>query len=520
MNELINTLKGLRKYGGKEINPKEDGREIGPFSLLAYHNCRKVDRITNSIKKVKASNNVAVTVNPLEGFAVSVIDKMEAEALCRCSFNNVGFLKAHKYVNGEITIIEVETANGIIKPLVFPRRDSNVAIYCNTNNITSYVTDGRVRLFNGRLYNVSTNQQAIDKFVELALKNERVTFARVLTQELWQMGEKEDEEEEIIKALNILGYTKYLNFPCMEDGTPYNVVWMEDGKPLAEVAKFHPELGEYIRFSSLSQNGVVAMAGPLGVQTNLGYEILPVKQFKGTKGKLDISATQGAKTYKQSNYKGRSLVVLAEIVLGKQKYPLNALGNILTTRTAFDSYKTDLTVDKANEAGCEYPAHKVFIKAAGEIVRVKGAASFLEMTAKLEDGSVTDNIVVVPPTEFGANGRLETDTDKFEYLCKMRDSDSHLQMVELEYLGKKVSAPALWCDIYEDAAHSSVYSLKAKMQNLFYYGAILAMYQMNGLYDLMEKLHWSLNHTAIAQAMNTAGIEKVAVKELNIDDIL
>lgn len=532
-NKLIETISNLNQkellVSGKDINPKNiNAKMFGPFAVQTYAD--GVLDYENEIIEVEDYIPTIEEVKNISDYAIDTItDLNEIEKKIRIPqymLKQIGVKYIRTYTKDNEVLCISKIGNEQVKFIYFPREDSNVGIYCNNNNITSYVTDGKVKVVNGKVYNGSANERAVIEYLKEFEKEEysRKRFNKFLSDELWQLTDKEDgeEEEPVVKSLNILGYTKYLNFPQMDDGTPYNVIWCEDGKPLAEICKADSDLKEYIRFSSLSQNGICALGGRLGKRTEYGYELLPVKQFKGTKGKLDISATQGPKTYKQSNYKGRTLVVLAEIKPYGHKHAINLMGNCIATKEAFDSYCSDLTRDKGAEHNCKYPAHKIFVKAGGEIVRIKGATSFLNMSATLDNYETTRNIVVLPPREFQTDGSIETDIEKFKYLCAMADDKSELQIVKLKVEGvdEEIEAPALWCDIYEDAAHSAVYSLKVKEQNIFYYGAISTMHRNNGWVKMAKAFKEMLDQEKLNLAMNAVEQLKSQLTEVDIDDIL
>ena len=428
----------------------------------------------------------------------------------------VSSLRLNKGKDG-VVIAALFTDYGIIHPVYFPRIDSNVGIYCNANFVTSYVTDGKVYFKDGKIINGSANQRAVENFFEELKEDDSYRFSKCLSDELWQIendDEEIDKDEKKVKSLNILGYTHYLDFPEMPDGTPYNVVWMADGTPMVDVCKTHPELKEIVRFSSLAQNGICAMAGPL----NENREFQKVKQFNGTKGKLDISATQGPKNYKQVNKHNRVLIVLAEIQPKCWEHPLNIMGNAVATREAFDEYVSLLTKDMNAEKGCKYPGHKIFIRTADELVRVKGATNCYKMKATLEDGTVENKIVALPPREYSTKGKAEVDTDKFEYLCQVSKEDLH--EVTLEYDGKTINTVGLYMEVYEDAAHSAVYSLKKKPQNIFYYGAIAAIFRNNGWLQMQRAFVQMLDQDKLANALNVLGLEKQTLIPCSLKDIL
>ena len=534
MNRLLEIIGELNQEDkivkGKEVNPKNiDAKLYGPFAVQTYANGNL--NYSNNLLEIKKSEIQSAPVKDISEYKIEVIKDFDIiESKIRVSkelFPQIGLKQIKTYTKDNEVICVSKIEKEQVKFIYFPREDSNVGIYCNNQNITSYVTDGKVQIINGKVYNGSANERAvmayINQFETLKEYEYPKKLNKLLSDELWQLEDEDNKKEETpkVKSLNILGYTQYLNFPQMDDGTPYNVIWLDDGTPLGEICKKQSNLKEYIRFSSLSQNGICASAGRLGKKTEYGYEILPVKQFKGTKGKLDISATQGPKTYKQSNYQGRTLVVLAEIKPNGHKYAMNLMGNCITTKEAFDNYKSDLTRDKALEHKTNYPAHKVFIKTAGEIVRIKGATSFMDMEATLSDNTTTKNILILPPREFNPDGSIDTDIDKFKYLCATKDNESKLQLVKLKVEGidEEIEAPALWCDIYEDAAHSSVYSLRLKEQNIFYYGAIYTMYRNNGWVKTARALTDMLDQEKLNIAMNFVSQQKSELIEISEDEI-
>ena len=542
MNELIKALNKSNIIQGKEINPKNSDATLwGPFavptystkSAEAFNDTVIIKRKQSKIKESRDLSDYNVEVINLRPDSNIIDDNLRKEewmkrldkvmSLIRVDtklltkIGSVEFIIARK---GEDVICSLRTGEGTIRPIYFPREDSNVGIYCNSHNITSFVTDGKIKAVNGKLYNGSANERAIEAYRNQAISKtgRKKSFAKVLADELWQMNkeEKEENEETIVKSLNIVGYTEYLDFPKFDDDTPINQVWLEDGTPLRELNNIE-KYGEYIRLSSLSQNGITAMAGPLGRKTENGYEILPVKQFGFSKGKLDISATQGVKTYKQADNQNKVLCILHEIRPNGQRHSSNMMGDVIVTREAYDLYKTKLTDEYAAEHNIKYPAHKVFIKTQGEIIRVKGAASYIEAAANI-NGKAVKELIFLPPREFQANGSIDTDIDKFKAIVQ---SEQNVFMVKVAVKGVGIfEAPAVWVTAYEDAAHSAVYSLKVKDQNPFYYGAILAMYRKNGWVKLAKTFEKMLDQDLLAHAMNCAGVKKQTLVECELDDIL
>ena len=96
-------------------------------------------------------------------------------------------------------------------------------------------------------------------------------------------------------------------------------------------------------------------------------------------------------------------------------------------------------------------------------------------------------------------------------------------MVELEVkVGTEIikqTVPAIYCDVYEDAYHSAVYSLRVKEQNFFYYGALYDMFKNNGWNKMATAISVMLDHQKIAQAMNFSDLEKIAFEEITEDEI-
>ena len=539
-NTLIETLKKLKMTGrilkGKDWNPKSDKSvHFGPFHLISYFNNRSINNI--AIRNVLVSaNDFLDEEEDMTQWTETDLTLEEAEKWTRTyGLERIGFetAKMLRLGNSYNMSIEITLEGGNkIRLIVFPHSDSNVGVFTNRQGVCSFVSDGRVNIVNGKPYIVSSNQIAIEKYIEENSKEESKfeNFQRIFNKELWNIkdetndeSDSDDEEETKVKSIIFQGKVRDLEFPRMKDGTPYNTVWLNDTKlTLTDVAE-ECDIGEYIDLSSLSQNGVVAQCGPLtGRQTTKGMEVGPVKPFKGSKGKLNIRATQGPKVFKAYNNNERCLVVLAELKPNGWKHAENLAGNCITSHSAFNVYMSDLTRRESRRLKIKDAAHKIFIYANGEIVRIKGATNVYgdgELYAETQDG-IENKVVVLPPREFKADGRIETDISKFEYLCKYRDSDSKLQLVTLTFQGKKYKVPALYCDIYEDANHSSVISLREKARNAFYYGCIKHLYRTDGFNGIADALSKMLDHQLVAQAMNIAKIAKSNKVELSLDDYL
>lgn len=406
----------------------------------------------------------------------------------------------------------------VIKPLYFPVKGSNIAIYSNKEFVTSYVVDGRAEIVDDKIRVLSTNEIALleyqkeyDKAKALGLREP--SFDRLLSKELWQIQDNEGRDEngeEIIKSLMWLDYTDFMDFPA------FNVCWLTKTDKTGKISEdkwLDHDLEEFItqiRVSSLSQNGTTATVGEIDEE---GF-VVPgtIKEFFGTKGKFDISATNGVKSFKTvKNNPDKCLVVLAEVSFGER--PINALGNILVTKEAFDEYKTLKTQTKIEELGVEYPAHKTFIKLAGEPVRVKGAASFINATAKV-GRKKEKKVVILPPTEYTPNGTLEEDLDKFKFVATYRDDaeNNPLQRIVLEVeqdgVTKTIETVGFYADVYEDAHHSALYSgLSVKHQNIFYYGAFAEMYRNNKAEEVKEALSNRIDQNLLNASMNFIGLK-------------
>lgn len=542
-NTLIETLKDLKRVGkilkGKDWNPKSDKSVyFGPFHLISYFNNRSMNNI--SIRNVLVSaDDFLDEEEDMTQWTETNISLKETERLTRTyGLERIGFESAKMLQLGNTynMSIEITLEGGTkIRLIVFPHSDSNIGVFTNRQGICSFVSDGRINIVNGKPYIVSSNQMAIEKYIEENSKEESKfeNFQRIFNKELWNIKDEsnddddddDDESEEVkVKSIVFQGKVRDLEFPRMKDGTPYNTVWLNDSKlTLTDIAEDKSNIGEYIDLSSLSQNGVVAQCGPLtGRQTTKGMEVGKVKPFKGSKGKLNIRATQGPKVFKAYKNKQRCLVVLAELKPNGWKHAENLAGNCISSHSAFDTYESDLTRRESRRLKIKDAAHKIFVYANGEIVRIKGATNVYgdgELYAETQDG-IENKVVVLPPREFKANGRIETDISKFEYLCQYRDSHSELQAVTLTFQGKKYQVPGLYCDIYEDANHSSVISLREKARNAFYYGCIKHLYRTDGFSGIADALSKMLDHQLVAQAMNIAKIAKSNKVESSLDDYL
>ena len=531
MNKLNEQFKVLNQEGriarGKIFNPKEqDIKLIGPLHPLYYKDYTGLDYEDSELEKIVIKRNGVANkeVDTSKFVSSRRISQQEAEKLCRCEFETIGFKSASmlKDING-VEVVEVITDYGPVMPITYPEEKSLCGIFTNADGDTAYVMTGRCKVINGKIYIPSINREAINKFVELKLENPRTRLSKILSNQLWQLDKEEklENKEEILeKSIMWLSSCKYGLFPRMRNGEFYNTVWNETiGTSLYDIIENGINLQKYIRYSSLSQNGITAQAGPVEYEDG-NMVISTVKQFNGTKGKLDISGTRGPKQYKQSNYAGRVLVALCAPTKGNNNMPSNNMGNVLVTKEAFDSYVTDFTRDLCIERKCGYPDHKIFVYTKDEVVRVKGAASFEDITAVLEDGTIENKVVLLPPVELNIKGKLEEDLDKFKYLCKVRDDKSHLQMVTINIYGKQYKVPALYCDIYEDCEHSSLSTSSIKPQNLFYYGGIMSFYQMNGKKVMREAISSMLDHKRINNVLNCIAENTTYMQKRTLSDFL
>lgn len=530
-NNLLNRITELKKTGnfaGKEMNPKNDDSPVfGPLSMPTYFNNRPVSAISHDIvvtrkaQKQVSPKFVMTTVEVIDD--VDVVSKMT-----RMDLSSVGFMSARlvSFENQPIAkAIIVQLTSGQIKPLYFPVEDSNVGVYTNAKFELSYVTDGRVCLSDeGELAWISTNQEALESYIESVQRKEIKSFTKILSEKQWKINdtiEAKDNYTKVIKALSWIGSCEYVDFPRYKDDFPVNVVWgdTEDWDWL-EIIKFNPKVAGQIRVSSLSQNGVNASCGRLLPNSKIGM----AKPFFGKKAKFDISANQLIKNFKyhKPNHK-RVLVVPAEITVPGTNTPMNGLGNCLASKGAYDEYVSQLTYEKSKECKANYVAHKIFIQAGDkEVVRVKGATSIINMKATKENGDIEDKIVVLPPREYSSKGVLEEDFDKIHFLFQFSDNKAIKVKLKVEVNGEVmlIDTVGIYCDIYEDAYHSAVYSLKIKPQNLFYYGTFLEMYRKNGFANMTYSVTCMLDHHKISQAMNFVGIEKGSYSQVPLDMFL
>ena len=524
---IMNLDKEGKVYSGKDFNPKNE-KMIGitPLHPIYYSKDETLDFNKTCIEKVliKRQGNFFSDVDTTKFVSAKTITREKAEELCRCSFAEIGFVRANLLTdeNG-VEVVEVRTKFGSIMPITFPNANSLAGIFTNAEGETAYVMCGRGKFIGNKFVIPSINQKAIAKFIELYSNgNKRIRLSKVLSDELWQLDDEIEYDEEtgemivIDKAIIWLSSCKYGLFPQARNGMLYNTVWHElTDEPLSRKAKEIPELKEIIRLSSFSQNGVTAQAGPVTYDAEKGYcTIGKVQRFKGNKGKLDISATRGPKIYKQLN-RQKVLVALCSPTRPGQLRPTNAMGNALTTKTAFENYVTLQTYDEMQQRNFrqnEVPTHKIFIETCDEVVRVKGAVSTEEITATLPNGFIEDRVVLLPAVEVNIKGRLEEDLDKFKYLCQY--SGEQVFEVEIDIYGRKYKAPAMYLYIYEDAEHSGLATSSLKPQNKFYYGALMVMYQMNGLEKTRRALGEMLDNKQLANALNSIAVGKQAIETM------
>lgn len=550
MIEKAENGKGI--FTGNVMDPKRNSELVGPLHMINY-----VQNKMSSIDVIKTMyRRKSVVENNEFNFLMSDATKNEVIKHCRVTeevLTLVGFKSAKKLsdINGNF-VIEIETKYGKVKPLTFRDERSNVAVFMNSEGVTSFVADGRCRIIDHKVYLISTNQVAMQNFVDAKIQDpdSRISLDRMLSKEFWQLEDKDKknkiDNEEIIKAIMWLGYTKYCDFPDY-NGEFYNVIWSADDKGLYEICKEDESLKQFINYSSLAQTGFTAVCGPLksglceyeepildfngnpmldkegNVKTEkrIYLEAGDITPFKGINGKLDVMANQGNKRYKQSKNLGPVMVVLAEIRPKGYKYGLNTSGNCIATPQAACEYMSDMTMDKARECHMDkLPAHKIFIKSGGKPIRAKGATSIMKMYAIDENNLKENRIIVLPPREFNPDGSIEEDFKKFEHLCKYRDKGAWLGMVKLHFEDQVIEAPALYCDVYEDAMHSAVTSLKITPQNIFYYGALFFMYLMNGKQALRKAMVQMIDHKRISRAMNFARIGKSKLVEQDYVDFI
>ena len=538
-NKLIEKIIEMKKEGNwisaNECNPKrfDKSQYAGPFHLVTYFNGRDINNLSVKDIEIDPSNIKSIkTEIDTNGWDFEIIDQQRAEELARCSFFEIGFKKAILYKgNSEYELsLSVTIGSGeTIKLLVFPKPESNVCVFHNKEGQCSFWSDGRVNIVNNRPYWISTNQRLINRIVEENNKprkegERKPAIKTLLNKEFWGMNLTNDELKVRTKAINYLGKVEDLRFPESRNGVPYNTIWLDDPKvTLTDVALEDKTIGKYIRISSLSQGGVQAQAGPVGILTNKGYQFDEVTQLIGNKGKSDVSATTAVRTFKQSNNKERCLIVLAELIPQGWKRAINISGNCISSESAYRTYISDFSLFNNKKAGLYRNGHKIYIESANDLKRIKGAAIAYpdkELFATLSNGTVENKIVVIPPRELTPTGEMEEDIGKFEELCRYRDDDSKLQMVELNFQGQTYNVPALYCWVYEDAAHSATTSLRIEDRKLFNYGAIRHLYNMNGFDEVASAFSKMLDHQMVAQAMNIAQIEKSSVEEIDIDDFI
>lgn len=468
-------------------NPKKFEKGLSILSVGSYIKPTEVD----TTKTIKFNNNKPYAQVENNFSLKSFKEIKDLDTICQITriskrYLAVFFGISATLINNEILTLKIGENN--FKVLYFPVAGSNIGIYTNASNKSSYVVDGRAIIEDNRIRVLSTNELSLKRwfreYAENQAKNLPIkTFDKILSEELWQIKEdNSDEEDEIIKSLMWLEYTTYMNFP------EFNICWLvkkEDNK-LVEDKWTNYDLSSFenlMRISSISQNGITATIGKIDEQ---GYVIHnTIKNFFGVKGKFDISATNGIKNFKTFKSKPKKvLITLAEINFGNGV--INGLGNNLVTKEAYDEYVTLKTKELSNEFNISYPAHKTFIKIAGEPVRVKGATSFINAKVTFENGSVEDKVLILPPSEYNTKGELEKDLDKFKFILAYRDNVKKNKLenitLEVEQDNKVViiNTVGFYADVYEDCHHSALSSgMEIKHQNLFYYGAFAEFYRNN-----------------------------------------
>lgn len=534
MRKISNMIVKAKREGNyaeaKLLNPKAARPQVGPLSVMTYFNGRNLD-LNNVTYSTLESREARDTTNTREYTVEEVLDVARVEALTHMwGIESIGFLGATLYwekgLEGKVGYIDIQFEKGLVSPIIFPHAESNVGIYKNSEGRLSFVSDGRVELSNGELKSISTNQEALREYV--ISEDPFVNFTKLLTSRQWQLSEDDkngDSDIPAVKSIMWIGYTDYIDFPTYDDGFPINVVWLDKQRD-KNGEWYVPTWDEYsmedlegcIRVSSLSQNGVVASAGRL-----VNEKFIDPKPFFGKKAKFDISANQAVKNFKLATptNKGKKVfVALAEIQSQSDLLPVNAHGNIVTTEQALDTYITKLTKEEGLKRGISHPAHKVFTKINGEIVRVKGAAHCMDITGVIE-GNTEDKIVVLPPSEVAATGELEEDLDKFQFLVNFGEElkEATLTVNHPDGTTQEIETVGMYIEIYEDAYHSAVTSLKQKEQNIFYYGGVTAIYQKNGWDKLVQEFSRSIDHIKLGNVMNIANKAKSAMKEIKLEDI-
>ena len=497
---------------GKEYNPKEFSKVLTPLNIAFYTDVKDtaVDFKKEVFKFVDERDD-------LEILSEKELSLKELNKLTKANWETL--YSSASLINDRI--LEVETIYGFVRPIYFPKWDSNIGIYTNKNNESSYVIDGRAVVIGDKLFNISSNQRAVEKFIASRTNNEeenRTSLRKVFSSELFPV---EDERGNIAeKSVMFIDKLDYMEWP-QSNGHDYNLAWGFEGN-LFENIKDNKTLRELVRFSSFSQNGETCYIGPLGErvrvqlsngESTIAQAILPCdNQFIGSNSKLDNSATQGPKSaFKTVNKSVEVLTLLCE-VLDSQNVPLNINGNCLATYKAYEVYKTLLTDEKARDNGIKYPAHKIFFDRGG-MVRVKGACHVVNMYATDESGNKIDTLAVLPPRECKHLG-MEEDVKKFTFLSEGRE----MKKYTLNYDGREFECWGIYSKIYEDAHHSGVYSLVDKAQNTNYYGGIAEVYRSNGLKGLKSYYQNKLDSVKINHALNTCKYNLVEVEEVDIDD--
>lgn len=514
--KALATAEKLEREGkilsGKEYDPKVFNKTLTALNLAFY-----TDTKDTSINFKRETFKLINEGEDLEVFSEKELTLEEVNKMTKAKWEVL--FKSAVLIND--VILEVETLYGYIRPIYFPKFDSNIGIYTNKNNESSYVIDGRTVVIGDKLFNVSSNQRAIEKFIVSRTNNEeenKSSLRKVFSSELFPI---EDENGNVAeKSITFINKIEYMNWPQW-NGNDYNLAWGFEGN-LFEQIKDNKTLRELVRFSSFSQNGETCYIGPLGDiakvtlpsgETTIAQEVLYCKnQFIGNNSKLDNAATQGPKScFKTVNSSTEILTLLCEVV-DSRNVPLNINGNCLVTMKAYNTYKTMLTEDKATEAGIRYPAHKIFFDKNG-MVRVKGASSVINAYATDESGNKIEALAILPPRECKHLG-MEEDVKKFAFLAEGRE----MKKYTLHYDGREVECWGIYSKIYEDAHHSGVYSLVDKVQNTNYYGGIAEVYRNNGLKGLKAYYQNKLDSAKINHALNVCKYKIMEVEEVDIDD--
>lgn len=496
-------------------NPKKFEKEISVLSVGSYIKNAEIDTtktitFSNQKQYVKSENEFQLksfkTINDLD--EICRITRISKKYLA------VFFGISATLINDEILTLKIGDNN--FKVLYFPKQGSNVAVYTNASNKSSFVVDGRAIIENNTIKVLSTNELSIRRwfreYAENSSKNLPIkTFDKILSEELWQIKEdKSSDEEEIVKSLMWLEYTNYMNFP------EFNICWLikKENNKLVEDRWTNYDLNKFenlMRISSISQNGVTATIGSIDDE---GY-VIPntVKQFFGTKGKFDISATNGIKNFKTFNKNPKKVfIALAEVNFGNG--PINGLGNNLVTESAYNEYVTLKTKELSDKFNIKYPAHKTFIKIAGEPVRVKGATSFINAKAIFENGSIENKILILPPSEYNTKGELEEDLDKFKFILAYRDNAKKNKLenitleVEQDNTVVAINTVGFYAEVYEDCHHSALSSgMDIKHQNLFYYGAFAEFYRNNDFDKVKNSISSRIDQELLNATYKFLGIE-------------